>query len=190
MARGQGYALFLTANEAVLALEETAKDKNKAKRSIVRMQIEGANASPESNGLDETESRTNYFIGNDPAKWQTDIPNYEKVKYSKVYDGVDLVYYGNNQRLEYDFVVAPNANPDQIKLRFDGIKNAEIEEQTGDLLLETELGTIRQHKPFSYQMIDGKQKEIASLYKIEKSKDKAQRTKDEFTVSFKLAGLR
>ena len=145
------------------------------------MQIEGANSAPESVGLDETESKTNYFIGNDPAKWQIDVPNYEKVKYSKVYNGIDLVYYGNNQRLEYDFVVAPNADPDQIKLKFDGIKNAEIERQSGDLLLETELGTIRQHKPFSYQIIDGKQTEIASLYNIEKSKDK------NFTVSFKLA---
>ena len=181
MARGAGYALFLTATEAVLSLEKNEKDKTKAKRAVVRMQIEGANSAPESNGLDETAGKTNYFIGNDPEKWQTDVPNYEKVKYSKIYDGVDLVYYGNNQRLEYDFVVAPNADPDQIKLKFDGIKNAEIEKQTGDLLLETELGTIRQHKPFSYQIIDGKQTEIASLYKIEKSKDK------NFTVSFRLA---
>ena len=129
VARGQGYALFLTGTEAVLSLEKAAKDKTKAERAVVRMQIEGANSSPESVGLDETEGKTNYFIGNDPEKWQTDVPNYEKVKYSKVYDGVDLVYYGNNQHLEYDFVVAPNADPDQIKLKFDGIKNAEIEKQ-------------------------------------------------------------
>ena len=117
-ARGAGYALFLTSTEAVLSLEKNEKDKTKAKRAVVRMQIEGANDSPESSGLDETAGKTNYFIGNDPEKWQTDVPNYEKVKYSKVYDGIDLVYYGNNQRLEYDFVVAPNADPDQIKLKF------------------------------------------------------------------------
>ncbi len=181
-ARGKGYALFLTEKEAVLSLEQ--QDKSENKRAVVKMQIEGANSAPETIGLDQTTGKSNYFIGNDPDKWQTDVPNFAKVKYKEIYQGVDLVYYGNNQRLEYDFVVAPNARHEQIKLKFSGIKNAEIEKETGDLLLETDGGTIRQHKPFTYQIIDGKQKEIASLYKIEKiEKSKIE----EFSVSFTVA---
>lgn len=176
-ARGKGYSLFLTENEAVLALEQ----KSENRRAVVKMQVEGANDSPESIGLDETAGKSNYFIGNDPDQWQTNVPNYEKVKYSGVYEGVDLVYYGNNQKLEYDFVVAPNADPNQIKLKFNGVKDAKIDEKTGDLLFETEVGEIRQHKPFSYQMINGEQKEIASLYQVQSSEDK------EFIVSFNLA---
>ncbi|MCW5961929.1 MAG: carboxypeptidase regulatory-like domain-containing protein [Pyrinomonadaceae bacterium] len=182
--RGKGYSLFLTENEAVLALEQ----KSENKRAVVKMQVEGANDSPESIGLDETAGRSNYFIGNDPDKWQTNVPNYEKVKYSGVYEGIDLVYYGNNQKLEYDFVVAPNADPNQIKLKFNGVKDAKIDEKTGDLLFETEVGEIRQHKPFSYQMIDGEQKEIASLYQVQSAKSKVPSSdENEFIVSFNLA---
>src|SRR5215211_4935805 len=102
------------------------------------MQIECTNDAPKSAGLDQTESKSNYFIGSDSAKWQPDVPNYAKVKYEQIYNGVDLVYYGNNQRLEYDFLVRPEANPNQIKLKFDGVKSAKIDKQSGDLLLETE----------------------------------------------------
>ena len=181
MARGSDYSLFLTGNEAVLSLEKRGENEKQNKRSVVRMQFPGANKAPRSSGSGETAGKSNYFIGNDPEKWQTNVPNFEKIKFESVYKGIDLVYYGNNQRLEYDFVVAPNENPNQIKLKFSGVKNAEIEEQTGDLLLETEVGTIRQHKPFSYQIVDGRQKEIASLYRVEKTEDK------DFTVSFALA---
>ena len=106
----------------------------------------------------------------------------QKVKFERIYDGVDVVYYGNNQQLEYDFVVAPHADPRQIKLRFEGVKAAKIEKSSGDLLLETGAGTIRQHKPFVYQQIGGEKREIASLYELENGADKS------FNVSFKLAG--
>ncbi|HVE56757.1 MAG TPA: hypothetical protein VNB22_08010, partial [Pyrinomonadaceae bacterium] len=151
LARGHGYSLFLTDREAVLALK---KDKEN-QQAVVRMKIDGANLSPKVSGLGETASKTNYFIGNDPEKWQTGVSNYEKVKYESVYEGVDLVYYGSGQQLEYDFLVRPEADPNQIKLKFDGIKSAKIEETSGDLLLETGGGTLRQHKPVVYQNIDG-----------------------------------
>lgn len=180
-ARGPGYALFLLENEAVLSLEQKGKNETEGSRAVVKMQIAGANRSPRSNGLAESEGKSNYFIGNDPEQWRTNVPNYEKVRYEQIYDGIDLVFYGNNQKLEYDFIVAPHAAPERIKLNFAGIKNASIENETGDLLLDTGNGTVRQHKPFSYQMIDGKQTEVASLYKISKLED------DQFTVSFRLA---
>jgi len=166
VARGHGYSLFLTGMGAVLSLQKRQAGKEKARSAVVGMQIEGANIAPQSAGLDATEGRSNYFVGSDPQKWRTDVPNYEKVKFNAVYEGIDLVYYGNGQQLEYDFHVAPGADPARIKLKFDGIKKASIEKQSGDLVLETGAGTIRQHKPIVYQDIDGERKEIASAYKL------------------------
>jgi len=188
LARGHGYSLFLTGNEAVLALQKRGKTQAQDKNAVVRMQLQGANASPKASGLDETAGKSNYFIGNDPNKWQTEVPNYKQVKYEQIYTGVDLVYYGNGQQLEYDFLVQPNANPNQIRLKFDGVKSAKIDNPSGDLLLETNAGQIRQHKPFVYQEIDGERKEIASSYSIQNSKSKIQNPKSgDFVVSFNLA---
>ncbi len=75
------------------------------------MKLVGANPSPQLTGLDELPGTSNYFIGNDPSKWRTNMPNYAKVEYQDVYPGIDLVYYGNQRQLEYDFVVAPGADP-------------------------------------------------------------------------------
>jgi hypothetical protein len=184
LARGHGYSLFLTGKEAVLSLQKRGKTRRDDRQAVVKMQIEGGNDAPESAGLDETESKSNYLIGNDSAKWQTDVPNYAKVKYEQVYNGIDLVYYGNNQRLEYDFLVQPNADPNQIKLKFDGIKSAKIDRQSGDLLLETTVGTLRQHAPVVYQNIDGERKEIASSYAL--ANEKGQSAKDGVSVTFRL----
>ncbi len=181
LARGHGYALFLTEQQAVLSLQKRGKTKNQDKQAVVRMEFQGANASPNAVGLGETEGKSNYFVGNNSDKWQTNIPNYKQVKYEQIYSGIDLVYYGNGQQLEYDFVVQPNANPNQIKINFDGIKSAKIDKKSGDLLLETNAGTIRQQKPLVYQNIDGTRREVASTYSIQNSENKR------FTVSFNLA---
>jgi hypothetical protein len=186
LARGHGYALFLTDREAVLSLQKNGKDQGRDKRAVVRMRIDGAKPAPQAVGLDPTEGKSNYFIGNNAEKWQTDLPNYEKVKYESVYDGIDLVYYGNQQRLEYDFLVRPNADPNQIKLKLDGLKNAKIEEKSGDLLLDTEVGTIRQHAPVIYQDIDGERREIAGAYSLKNSKLRIKNS-ESFEVTFKIA---
>lgn len=80
------------------------------------MKFVGANAEPQVLGVDELPGKSNYFIGNDPTKWRTNVPSYAKVKYMGVYPGVDLVYYGNQQHLEYDFVVAPGLTPQPSSL--------------------------------------------------------------------------
>ena len=76
-------------------------------QTVLRMKLVDANPAPQAAGLEELPGKTNYFIGNDPSKWRTNVPNYTKVAYKDVYPGVDLVYYGNQRQLEYDFVVAP-----------------------------------------------------------------------------------
>ena len=181
-AHGDGYGLFLTRNEVVLSLEKRG-DEKQTQRSVVKMKAVGANVSPNAIGLEETAGKSNYFIGNRSENWKTGVSNFRKVKYESVYTGVDLVYYGNNQQLEYDFVVAPNADAKQIKLNFDGIETARIEAETGDLLLETEAGTLRQRKPVVYQETNGERREIAANYAVV---DKAQSSSKNYTVSFEI----
>ncbi|MGB6554998.1 MAG: hypothetical protein WBE78_16025, partial [Candidatus Binataceae bacterium] len=121
LSRGNGYTLFLTPAESILALRKSPKEA----AAVLRIKMTGANPAPRVEGreTDQLAGRSNYFIGNDPKEWRTNIPSYSRVWYRGVYPGIDLVYYGANQRqLEYDFVVAPGANPDSIGLRFEGAK--------------------------------------------------------------------
>ena len=118
---------------------------------VVRMRLVGGNAKGRVVGLDELPGRSNYFIGNDPKKWRTNVPSYAKVKYEGVYPGVDLVYYGNQRQLEYDFVVAPGADPNQIKLSFAGADGMRVDAASGDLVLKVGDDEVRFHKPAVYQ---------------------------------------
>lgn len=166
LTRTQGQSLYLTQTEAVITLP--AKAEAKTKSSAVRMSLANANAQARISGEKLLEGKTNYFLGNDPNQWRTNIPTYACVKYEGVYPGVDLVYYGNQQQLEYDFIVAPKADPQIIKMRFDGADELRIDER-GDLLITTPTGTLKQHKPFVYQETNGQRQEIAGQYVIEES---------------------
>src|SRR6185295_19220004 len=117
LSRGPGYNLYLTAGEAVLVLSKPAAD---AKRVALRMSLVGSARKPPVSALDELPGKANYFIGKDRSKWRTNVPTYAKVHYRNVYPGIDLVYYGNQRQLEYDFVVAPGADPKKIVLSFKG----------------------------------------------------------------------
>jgi len=177
LSRGPGYSLYLTAGEAVLVLSKPNADTKRDSRSTpeqgdaqtpvkavaLRMHLVGAAPKPPVSGLDELPGKANYFIGQDPAKWRTNVPTYAKVQYENIYPGIDLLYYGNQRQLEYDFVVAPGANPEKIVLGFRGADEFEIEAR-GELVLHTTGGDIRQHKPIIYQDIDGVRREIAGGY--------------------------
>jgi hypothetical protein len=106
---------------------------------VVRMKLEGANVTPGVEGLQESPGKANYFIGNDPAKWRTNVPTYARVRYQAIYPGVDLVYYGNQGQLEHDFVVAPGANPKIITMRFQGERGHKLG-ANGDLVLNIRAG--------------------------------------------------
>ncbi|MBP9663007.1 MAG: SBBP repeat-containing protein [Pyrinomonadaceae bacterium] len=170
VSRGNGYSMFLTGSEAVVSLVRSGKGKIPERAAAVRMQIEGASPDAQVIGFDETAGRSNYLIGNDPNGWRTEIANYRRVKYSEVYPGIDLIFYGNNQQLEYDFVVKAGSDPQQIGLRFDGIKRAKIDKMSGDLVLDTGAGVLRQHKPIVYQQVNGERREVAGLYKLDKDR--------------------
>jgi len=166
VARGRGYAMFLTGNQAKLNLQG---DRGKA--ASLEMTIENGNDSPVVTGLAESASKTNYLVGNDPSKWQTDVPNYSRVKYEQIYPGIDMIYYGNGQKLEYDLIVSPQADPRNIALSFSGASSAEIDKNSGDLLLTTSVGTLRQLKPIAYQETDGVKREISSAYRLRSNED-------------------
>ena len=153
LAHGGGYALFLTATDAILTLHRGAKRAG-LDPALLRMKLSGASGKSSVAGSDELPGKTNYFIGNDAAKWRTNIPTYSKVHYSSIYPGVDLVYYGHEGGLEYDFVVSPGGDPSAIRVAFEGALPA-IDGQ-GDLVLRMGQGDeVRFEKPVVYQETDG-----------------------------------
>ncbi|HTE18671.1 MAG TPA: tandem-95 repeat protein, partial [Armatimonadota bacterium] len=105
----------------------------------------------------------NYLRGNDPGKWRKGLPTYAKVHYESVYPGIDMVYYGNQNQLEYDFILAPGAAPEQIRLSYTGAEQVELDDR-GDLLLRLAGGQVRQHKPIVYQEIEGARREVEGEY--------------------------
>lgn len=169
LTRSSGYALFLTSNEAVLRYQNERAGKHDSiepSSAVLRMKLEGANTNPQISGVEELPGKSNYFMGNDPKQWRTDIPTYAKVKYEAVYPGVDLVYYGTQGRqLEYDFVVSAGADPRQIKLSFAGMDKLELDTK-GDLVIQSGERQMRMHKPVVYQEKDGSRKEINGHYTL------------------------
>jgi Beta-propeller repeat len=160
-ARGAGYAVYLTDHEAVLALRSSGKRD----ADVVRMQLQGANTVVAPIGLDRLPGESNYFIGNDPSQWRTSVPASAKVRFSAVYDGIDLVYYGNQQRLEYDFAVAPHADPSSIRLHFDGSNSCQLD-AAGNLVITAPGGQIAFHKPVVYQITGGRRHSVAGSFKL------------------------
>jgi hypothetical protein len=154
-----------------------------ASQAVVRMQLVGANPEPEIMGLNELSGKSHYLIGNNPQKWHTHIPTYTKVQYRNIYPGVDLVYYGNQQQLEYDFVVTPGADPKVINLAFEGTDNIQIDPE-GNLILQMTEGEIRFYKPQVYQETNGTKQIIPGSYvRLNPEMDNEQRTKIGFQVA-------
>ena len=129
----------------------------------LRIKWVGANAKARVVPAEELRTKVNYFIGNNPSQWRTQMPTFGKVRCESVYPGIDLVYYGNQRQLEYDFVVAPGTNPETIAWRYEGAEKILIEED-GDLIVHTIGGKVRQHRPVAYQNVDGKRQEITAGY--------------------------
>ncbi|MGE3465591.1 MAG: beta strand repeat-containing protein [Pyrinomonadaceae bacterium] len=183
-ARGtNGFDLFLTATDAVYVVAQKqqehkeqaqyskldalkAVDRTPRSATAVYMTLVDANEQAESTGSQQLEHRTNYFKGEE-SNWRTDIPNYGQVRIADVYQGIDTVWYGReNGGVQYDFVVAPNADPGQIKWEVKGAQSVELDAE-GSLIIKTEYGDIKQNKPYTYQEIDGLRQEIESRFVLE-----------------------
>jgi Bacterial Ig-like domain (group 3)/Beta-propeller repeat len=175
-ARGGGYALLLTdRGEPVLALRgrsgQTA-ETNAARavqisepdeRTLLRLDFTGSNSAPQMQGEEPLPGRSNYLIGNDPSKWLIGVPHYARVRYRDVYPGVDVLYYGKDQQLEYDFIVRPGTEPDSIRMKVQGAEGIGRSEP-GSLVLKTAAGDVLLHKPVAYQEGPGGETEVACNY--------------------------
>jgi uncharacterized protein (TIGR03437 family) len=158
LSRGRGYAFFLTREEAVLLLRGGNKSQGRlgdvagsgGNSGVLRMKLAGRQSRSKLRAEQSQAARSNHFLGNDPSRWQTGVPHYSRVRDSAVYQGIDLVYYGAQGSLEYDFVVSPGADPRRIELEFSGQQSLSIDED-GHLVLEISHRTLRYEKPQLYQ---------------------------------------
>ena len=119
-----------------------------------RIHLLGGNPAAHASGTGRLPGIANYFLGNDPSQWRTRIPTYAQVRYPEVYPGIGLVYYGNQQQLEYDFQVAPGADAGQIRLEFAGAQSLSVD-AAGDLQVQVGEQRLVQHKPVVYQEVAG-----------------------------------
>ena len=160
IARGHDYQFLISPAETQIMLRKTAGTV-----AAVRMQFAGASAQAQITGDTEMPGKINHLNGNDPAKWRTGLAMFAKVRVDELYPGVNLVYYGNQQQLEYDFTVAPGAKPDAIAIHFDGVDKVSIS-KPGELILTLGDAEIRQPKPVIYQMVGDARHEINGGYRL------------------------
>jgi Beta-propeller repeat/Viral BACON domain len=150
LTRGPGFILYLTGNEIVLMGQD-------ASSGVFRMKLERANQHAKVEPLDKLPGFTNYFIGNDPSQWRTHVANYGKVAVRDIYPGIDLIVYGDQRQLEYDLAVAPGADPNRIRVKFEGAESMQPQ-SNGDMVIRVDGTEIVQRKPVIYQMIGGQRR--------------------------------
>src|SRR5205085_6672111 len=165
ISRSHGATLFLTADEAVLALPPAPRKQAHAAPAVVRMKMLQADPAAQPEGREPLGATTNYFKGRDPNQWRTNVPTFARVRYPDLYAGISLVYYGNQRQLEYDFVVAPDGDAGQIKLAFAGARRLRVNAD-GDLVLRVAGGEMRFHKPVAYQEGNGGRQAVAARYQL------------------------
>jgi len=153
LARGAKYTVFLGVDKAILNLSSPAKGQNPPKETdtALCMAMLGTNKGAKAEALDLLPGKINYFMGNDPKEWRVNIPTYARIKYTAIYPGIDLIYYGNPKQLEYDFILAPGADPHAIRLAFPGTERVGVSRE-GDLLLKVKGQVVRFRKPLIYQL--------------------------------------
>jgi hypothetical protein len=165
LARASGYTAYLTGRETVLHYRTGSRDGGDAAEAVVRMTLAGSNPPSSIQAADRLAGVVNYLIGNDPSKWRTRIPTFGEVDYREVYPGVDLVYRGMSQQLEFDFRVAPGADPNQIRMAYAGASKIHVN-TAGDLILDTSAGAAPIRKPLVYQDLGQDRVLVAASYRL------------------------
>jgi hypothetical protein len=177
LAHGPGYSVFLTSGQMVLALRPSAtlsaaksssavSVSQKTGSAVIQLNLVGANPNPAVAGENLQPGKVNYFIGKDPKKWQTNVPIYKQVHYTSIYPGIDLIYYGNQARVEHDFIVAPGADPRQIQMEIQGADRLSLA-ANGDLILHKGNDEVRLQAPIVYQEFHGMQVPVTGQYKVQ-----------------------
>ena len=182
VAHGPGYALAVAPSEVALTLhspgskpaEPTSFQAQQlikllpaegGRTSEVHLRLTGGNPEAAITGLDALPGRSNYFIGNDPSRWRTQVPQYRRVRMEGVYPGTDLVFYGNPQQLEYDFRLQPGADPSRIRFAVSGAQSVSVD-AAGNAVVQTSAGELRLKSPVSYQEIAGNRKPVSSRFRL------------------------
>lgn len=194
LARANGYTLFLTANEAVFSLSSKSASAhsivdprtashavgtpqprtsqnsgNEISAAVVRMQFAGANSTAKISPTDELSGKANYFVGNDPRKWRSNVPLFGRINYRNMYPGVNVAFHGEQRQLEFDFVVAPGADPEPIAFQFAGAQSVKTD-NSGNLLLSSSAGDIVLHKPVAYQENNGAKHPVDARFVLNANK--------------------
>ncbi|MBI5181592.1 MAG: hypothetical protein HZA06_01615 [Nitrospirae bacterium] len=190
--KGSGHATYFTQEGVYLSLtKERVKESGshsvreiKGKTSqplntvelpqseFIKLSFFDANKEPKIIAEKQQEGKVNYFIGNDPKKWRTNIPTYQAVIYKEIYKGVDVKFYGSNRQMEYDIIVKPGADPSNIKFSYEGVKELKVAEN-GDLEIilnsNADAAKLIQKKPYIYQEINGKRVEVEGEFRVRSS---------------------
>ncbi len=169
LARGQNYTLFLTDHDAVLSLRTTTpgvEGTPAVTSAVLRLRLLGSSGAVQVAGRSELSGKSNYFLGNDPRKWHTDIPNYARVQYSQIYPGIDLVYYGRQGQLENDFVLSPGADANFIRIGVNGVNGLRLD-PSGNLVLKASGGDVLLKRPVAYQGQGLQRKSVAVHYVLQ-----------------------
>jgi hypothetical protein len=166
LARGQNYSVQLRADGVTFSLTKAVSDVGSGKRTpgdVIGIDLVRANRNAKGAGENKLSGRSNYLFGSNPADWITNVEQYAKVRYNDVYPGVDLVFHGNQSRLEHDFVLRPGATAEQIGLEFSGIRRIELQSD-GDLILQSKSGEVRWQRPRAYQIVGRSEVEVPVKY--------------------------
>jgi hypothetical protein len=182
LARGHGYTLFLTANDAVFSLHSRpvasgsssrqsseAELKSRVQRhkkdsaAVVHMHLVGGNLSAKVEGSGPMAGTANYFVGNDQSKWHSGVGRYARVSYENVYPGVNMAFHGAERELEFDFVLAPGANPAPIGIQFAGNQGIKTN-HSGDLIISSAAGDVLLHRPVAYQEQNGAKQPVDARF--------------------------
>jgi len=160
VARGRGWQFLLGVDAIVF----------EARTDRVRLLLPGSRRGVSPEALEPLPGRISYFAGREARHWMTDVPTYARVRYAEVYPGIDLVFYGNLRRVEYDFVVSPGADPARIRMRFEGADGVEADPD-GGFVVTMRRGRLRQARPVLYQDIDGVRRAVSGTYVVGGSGD-------------------
>lgn len=166
--------------------KDSIQEERKFERQVVKMRLKDTSLNPKIIGREKQQGIVNYFIGNDPSKWKTNIPTYGEVYYADIYAGIDLRFYANGVDLEYDFIVHPGANPEKILVAFEGADRMLVD-NNGELIIKTAFGDLRQKVPNIYQAVDGRNVKVDGGFKIQDSNNKPAMQNAQLSYGFQIA---
>jgi len=168
--KGAGYSFYLTDDGVTYSFIKEKEEQKSAAASnyegySLKLNFLGRNPNTKIVGAKKLEGRVNYFIGDDASKWKTNIPVYEGAIYKDLYQGIDLAYKGSERIIKYEYKVSPGADYKDIRMSYSGVDSLKLS-SSGNLLIHTPWGELKDEKPIIYQMVDGKKKRVDGAFAL------------------------